>query len=85
MSSHSLLQGVYRGEGHQYPLDPQMYIQKAVCKKEDRPFRSKVGMALDVVDNFSPSAKTDTHLLVDSWYFSKRTWKAMKCRGWELT
>ncbi len=42
-------------------------------------------MALDVVDNFSPSAKTDTHLLVDSWYFSKRTWKAMKCRGWELT
>jgi len=85
MPGHCLFQGVYLVEGYQYPLDPQMYIQKAVCEKENRPFRSKVDMALDVVEKFSPLAETDTHVLVDSWYVSKRMWKAVKRRGWDLT
>ena len=31
MPGHSLFQGLYLVEGRQYPLDPQLYIQKAVC------------------------------------------------------
>lgn len=85
MPGHCLFQGVYLVEGHQYPLDPQMYIQKAVCEKEARPFKSKVALALDVVETFSPLAATHTHVLVDSWYVSKRMWKAVKRRGWDLT
>lgn len=85
MPGHSLFQGVYLVEGSQYPLDPQMYIQKSVCAKENRPFKSKVDLALDVVETFSPVAATSTHVLVDSWYVSKRMWKAVKRRKWDLT
>jgi hypothetical protein len=85
MPGHCLFQGVYVVEGNQYPLDPQMYIQKDVCEKEDRPFKSKVDMALDVVETFSPLAATSTHVLIDTWYVSKRMWKAVKRRNWDLT
>ena len=85
MPGHSLFQGLYLVAGRQYPLDPQMYVQKAVCEAERRPFRSKVDMALDVVKTFSPLAETHTHLLVDSWYVSKQMWKTVKQRDWDLT
>ena len=85
MPGHSMFQGVYLVEGRQYPLDPQMYIQKHVCEKENRPFQSKVDMALDIVANFSPLDQTHTHVLVDSWYVSKKMWKAVKQRKWDLT
>lgn len=85
MPGHSLFQGLYLVEGRQYPLDPQMYVQKAVCEAEQRPFRSKVDMALDVVNSFVPLPDTQTHVLVDSWYVSKGMWKAVKQRDWDLT
>ena len=71
MPGHSLFQAVYLVEGHQYPLDPQMYIQKSVCEREQRTFQSKVDMALQTVQDFEPLADTHTHVLVDSWYVNK--------------
>jgi hypothetical protein len=85
LPGHSLFQGVYLVEGHQYPLDPQMYIQKSVCEKEKRDFCSKVDMALQAVACFEPLAGTHTHVLVDSWYVNKAMWKAVKQRHWDLT
>jgi len=85
MPGHSLFQGLYVVEGHQYPLDPQMYIQKSVCEQEQRPFLSKVDLALNVVEHFEPLPETHTHVLVDSWYVNKRMWKAVKRRKWDLT
>lgn len=85
MPGHNLFQGLYLVEGRQYPLDPQMYVQKAICEAEQRPFRSKVDLALDVVNNFSPLPDTQTHVLLDSWYVSKGMWKAVKQRDWDLT
>ncbi len=85
MPGHSLFQGVYRVEGRQYPLDPQMYIQKAVCEREQRTFRSKVDLSLQAVENFEPLPDTHTHVLVDSWYLNKRLWKAVRQRQWDLT
>lgn len=85
MPGHSMFQGLYLVAGHQYPLDPQMYIQKHVCETENQPFQSKVDMALDVVEHFVPLEQTRTHVLVDSWYVSKKMWKSVKQRGWDLT
>jgi Transposase DDE domain len=85
MPGHSLFQGLYWVAGHQYPLDPQMYIQKAVCEQEQRPFRSKVDLAVQVVEHFEPLPDTQTHVLIDSWYVNKRMWKAVRERHWDLT
>lgn len=85
MPGHSLFQAVYLVEGHQYPLDPQMYIQKSVCEREQRVFRSKVDMALQTVECFEPLAETHTHVPVDNWYVNKPMWKAVRGRQWDLT
>jgi len=85
MPGHSLFQGVYLVAGRQYPLDPQMYIQKAVCEREQHIFRSKVAMALQTVQDFEPLAETQTHVLVDSWYVNKALWKAVRERDWDLS
>jgi hypothetical protein len=85
LPGHSLFQGVYLVEGYQYPLDPQMYIQKSVCEREQRVFRSKVDMALQTVEGFEPLAETHTHVLVDNWYVNKPMWKAVRGRQWDLT
>lgn len=82
---HSLFQVVYEVEGHQFPLTPQMYCQKAVCEQMKQPFHSKVELSLEVVESFQPLANTHTHVLVDSWYLNKRLWKATKRRGWDIT
>jgi hypothetical protein len=85
MPGHSLFQGLYLVEGRQYPLDPQMYIQKSVCEQEKRPFQSKVDLAVSVVEHFEPLLETHTHVLIDSWYVNKRMWNAVKLRHWGLT
>jgi hypothetical protein len=76
---------VYLVEDRQYPLDPQMYIQKSVCEREAWVFQSKIDLALHTVTHFEPLVGTHTHVLVDSWYLSKALWKAVKGRGWDLT
>jgi hypothetical protein len=85
MPGHSLFQGLYLVEGRQFPLDPQMYIQKSVCEQEQRPFQSKVDLAVSVVEHFQPLPETHTHVLIDSWYVNKRMWKAVKGRQWDQT
>lgn len=85
MPGHSLFQGLYLVEGRQFPLDPQMYIQKSVCEQEQRPFQSKVDLAVSAVEHFEPLPATHTHVLIDSWYVNKRMWKAVKLRQWDLT
>jgi len=85
MPGHSLFEGVYVVEGHQYPLSPQMYRQKSVCEREGVPFQSKVDLAEQVILEFDPLPNTCTHVLIDSWYVNKRIWKAIKSRKWYLT
>jgi len=85
MPGHSLFEGVYVVEEHQYPLTPQLYRQKSVCEREGVPFRSKVDLAEQVILEFEPLSGTLTHVLIDSWYVNKRIWKAVKARHWDLT
>lgn len=85
MPGHSLFEGVYVVAGHQYPLSPQMYRQKAVCEREGVLFQSKVDLAEKVIREFDPLPNTCTHVLIDSWYVNKRIWKAVKGRKWHLT
>ena len=80
MTWHTLFQGVYVVEGYQFPLTPQIYIQKSICEQEKVPFQSKVDLSLNVVEHFEPLPDTQSHVLVDSWYVKKRMWKAVKHR-----
>jgi hypothetical protein len=85
VNGHSLFQAVYVVEDHHHPLTPVMYCQKGVCEQYGQSFFSKVDLAVQTVEAFEPLPDTHTHVLVDSWYLSKRLWKAVRKRHWDLT
>ncbi|MCA1599377.1 MAG: transposase, partial [Chloroflexi bacterium] len=82
---HSLVQGLYVVAGRPCPLEPLLYRQQAVCRKEDVPFRSKIELMEAQIESFKPLVGTRTHVLVDSWYAAKRIWKAARGRGFEIS
>lgn len=82
---HSLVAGLYLLLGRRCPLAPQMYRQKAVCEQGGVPFRSKVDIMESIILGFEPVAGTLTHVLLDTWYTSKRIWRAARERGFLIT
>lgn len=82
---HSLVAGLYLLLGRRCPLAPQMYRQKTVCEREGVPFRSKVDIMETIILTFEPVAGTLTHVLLDTWYTSKRIWRAARERGFLIT
>jgi len=85
VTGHSLVQSLYVLLGRRCPLAPQMYRQKAVCKREGVPFQSKVDMMEATIRDFQPVTNTLTHVLVDSWYTCKRIWRVARKRGFLIT
>jgi SRSO17 transposase len=85
VTGHSLVQGLYVLLGRRCPLAPRMYRQRAVCEAEGVTFASKVDLMAEIISTFEPVAGTITHVLLDSWYTSKRLWKIARERGFLIT
>ena len=67
------------------PLEPLLYRQKEIAEKEGVPFLSKIDLMIQHIENFTPPAGTETHLLFDSWYGAKKIWKAARKRDFKIT
>jgi hypothetical protein len=85
VTGHSLVQGLYLLLGRRRPLQPEMYRQKCVCEAEVVSFRSKVDIMAEILRTFVPVPDTLTHVLLDSWYTSKRIWKIARERDFLIT
>jgi hypothetical protein len=85
VNGHSLFQALYVLEGRQCPLPPQMYCTQAACEKQNKPFQSKIDLAVNCVTDFKPVEQTKTHVLADSWFACRKLWKACKKRGFALS
>ena len=85
VTGHSLVQGLYVLLGRRCPLAPRMYRQQAVCEAEGVTFASKVDIMAEIIHTFEPVVGTVTHVLLDSWYTSKRIWKIARERGFLIT
>jgi len=85
VQGHCLFSGLYLLLGRRCPLQPRLYRQKAVCEREGVPFRSKVDMAVEEIEQFEPPSGTHTHVLIDSWYHCKRVRKAAQKRKWDVS
>jgi hypothetical protein len=85
VTGHSLVQGLYLLLGRRCPLAPKMYRQRAVCEAEGVLFASKIDLMVEIMRTFEPVAGTVTHVLLDSWYTSKRVWKVARERGFLIT
>jgi hypothetical protein len=85
ISGHSLVQGLYVLLDRRCPLAPQLYRQEAVCAREEVPFQSKLEQMETLIRTFEPVAGTMTHILLDSWYWAKRLWRAARERDFLIT
>jgi Transposase DDE domain len=85
VTGHSLVAGVLTVLGRRCPVPPRLYRQRAVAAAEGAPFRSKVDLAVEAVEQVVPLPGTATHVLVDSWYTCHRLWRAALRRGFALT
>jgi hypothetical protein len=85
VSGHSLVQGLYRVLGQHFPLEPRLYRQQTTCEREEVPFRSKIELMIELIEQFEPLDGTLTHVLLDSWYGAKAIWKAARKRGFLIT
>jgi hypothetical protein len=71
--------------GHRCPLQPNLYRSKQACEQENEVFRSKIEMAIEEIERFEPVQKTQTHVLIDTWYHCQRVRKAAHKRGWDVS
>lgn len=82
---HSLFQALYVLEGRQCLLPPQMYCTKSACEKQEKPFLSKIELAVNTVTAFEGVQQTKTHVLADAWFACRKLWKACKKRGFAVS
>jgi len=82
---HSLVLGLYVLLGRRCPLPPRMYRQKTVCQAEGVPFQSKIDLMEECIGTFQPVPGTLTHVLLDSWYTTKRIWRTARQRHFHIT
>jgi hypothetical protein len=55
------------------------------CEKEGVPFKRKVDLAYDGIEEFIPVPGEHVHVLVDAWYTCQRLWKAAHARGFDFS
>jgi SRSO17 transposase len=85
VSGHSLFQALYVLLGRQCPLPPQMYCTKSACDQQEKPFSSKIDLAVNTVTDFEPVEQTQTPVLADSWFACQKLWKACRKRGFAIS
>jgi SRSO17 transposase len=85
VTGHSLVQCFYTVLDRSCPLEPLLYRQQKTAKKECVSFLSKIDLMIQQIQNFTPPAGTETHVLLDSWYNGKKLWKAALDRNFKIT
>jgi SRSO17 transposase len=56
---------------YKVPYDFRIYVTKDVCKKEGRPFATKIELALEMLKGFQPPPGRRVLVLFDTFYTSK--------------
>ena len=75
-TGHCLFTGLYVLLGQRCPLPAALYRQRATVIEEEVPFQSKIDLAVQQIEAFTPPQATHTHEFVDSWYHCTQVRKA---------
>jgi hypothetical protein len=80
---HSLVTTHYVNGGAEYPVRLGLYLKKETCLREGRPFKTKIQLAVDQIEAFTPPPGTRTVVAFDSWYFCRQIVEAVRGRAWD--
>jgi hypothetical protein len=80
---HDVVTTHYVNKEIQYPVHLSLYIKKETCQKEQHTFKTKIQLAVEQINAFTPPANTRVVVPFDSWYFCRQIVEAVNARGWD--
>ena len=80
---HDIVTTQYVNGETEYPLRLSLYVKKETCQKEQRVFKTKIQLAVEQINAFTPPAGTKVVVPFDSWFFCRQIVEAVAARGWD--
>src|SRR4030042_468443 len=80
---HDIVTTHYVNAKTEYPVRLSLYVKKETCQKEQRIFKTKIQLAIEQIDAFTPPAGTNVVVAFDSWFFCRQIVEAAAARGWD--
>jgi len=79
---HDLVTTHYVNGEAEYPARLSLYVKKDTCHEEKKAFKTKIMLAVEQIEAFTPPVGTGTVVAFDSWYFCQQIVEAVASRGW---
>ena len=80
---HDLVTTHYVNGDSEYPASLSLYVKKDTCHEEKKAFKTKIMLAVEQIEAFTPPTGAMTIVAFDSWYFCQRVVEAARKRGWD--
>ncbi|PIU59582.1 hypothetical protein COS86_03490, partial [Candidatus Bathyarchaeota archaeon CG07_land_8_20_14_0_80_47_9] len=80
---HDVVTTHYVNGDVEYPVRLGLYVKKETCQKKGQAFKTKIQLAIEQINEFTPPGGTRTVLGFDSWFFCHQITEAARARGWD--
>jgi hypothetical protein len=80
---HDIVTTHYVNGETEYPVRLNLYVKKETCQKEQRLFKTKIQLAVEQIEAFTPPPGTRVIVPFDSWFFCRQIVEAVAARGWD--
>jgi hypothetical protein len=80
---HDIVTTHYVSGGAEYPLNLSLYVKKETCMQKGIEFKTKIQLAVEQINAFTPSESVRIMLDFDCWFFCHQVVDAAKARGWD--
>jgi len=80
---HNLVTTHHVNGDAEYPVRLTPYLKRETCSRKEWVFKTKIQLACEQVEAFTPPAGTRTVVVFDSWYFCRQIVEAARARRWE--
>jgi hypothetical protein len=67
----------------EYPLRLSLYVKKETCEQKKVEFKTKIQLAVEQINAFTPPEGVRIMLGFDCWFFCRQIVDAAKARGWD--
>ena len=81
--AHDLVTTHYLNGKVENPVRLGLYVRRETCLEKGRAFKTKIQLACEQIEAFTPPAGTRTIVVYDSWFFCRQVVEAARARGWD--
>src|SRR5208283_3059280 len=79
---HDVVTTHYVSGGVEYPLNLSLYVKKETCRQKSVEFKTKIQLAIEQINAFTPPKDIRIMLDFDCLFFCRQIVDAAKVRGW---